>query len=42
MCRTSSAPSKPGADDFLGKPVEERLLIAKVKLLVTISRLRKR
>jgi two-component system cell cycle response regulator len=30
-----------GADDFLGKPVEERLLIAKVKLLVTISRLRK-
>lgn len=30
-----------GADDFLGKPVDERLLIAKVKLLVTISRLRK-
>lgn len=30
-----------GADDFLGKPVDERLLIAKVKLLTTLSRLRR-
>jgi len=30
-----------GADDFLGKPVDERLLIAKVKLLTTVSRLRR-
>ncbi len=29
-----------GADDFLGKPVDERLLVAKVKLLTTLSRLR--
>ncbi|MCS6966368.1 MAG: response regulator [Candidatus Kapabacteria bacterium] len=30
-----------GADDFLGKPVDERLLIAKVKLLTTLSHLRR-
>jgi len=29
-----------GADDFLGKPVDERLLVAKIKLLTTLSRLR--
>jgi two-component system cell cycle response regulator len=29
-----------GADDFLGKPVDERLLVAKVKLLTELSRLR--
>ncbi|MEN3026310.1 MAG: response regulator [Chlorobiota bacterium] len=30
-----------GADDFLGKPVDERLLVAKVRLLATLSRLRR-
>lgn len=30
-----------GADDFLGKPVDERLLVAKIKLLTTLSRFRR-
>lgn len=31
-----------GADDFLSKPIEEKLLVAKVKLLSTLSISRKR
>ncbi len=31
-----------GADDFLSKPIEEKLLIAKVRLLSTMNILRKR
>lgn len=30
-----------GAHDFLGKPVDERLLVAKVRLLTTLSQLRR-
>ena len=31
-----------GADDFLSKPIEEKLLIAKVKLLSTVNLERKK
>jgi two-component system cell cycle response regulator len=31
-----------GADDFLSKPIEEKLLTAKVKMLATLNQLRRR